>query len=185
MGLFSKKLTDEQKKVVEESIQQLRYVCIPSVSAWEKFIFDMYYPMTRCILAIQQGSNIEEIEPKTRELIKSALKSARKYQKILVDTLENSKRIEHENWYPKDYKKERESWKIFLEGQLGSIRYVIDALSKPDALKPLPSGGGGKLNVFVDMVNTMSMARHWDVVNQNRTYEYSIGQPVGNDPIGE
>jgi hypothetical protein len=154
MGLFFKKLSTEQIKFLENYNDKLGTICKPCVKAYVEAMVAMEELMSICY-----PSRMNESNPKgVKHLIKPALNSITKYRNILIDANEKYINLLMEDWFPKKYKKQRESWNIFFELQIRCAPMVIEALSDPDPLKMWSSDKKSKLNMFVSGMNMCAMS---------------------------
>ena len=124
---------------------------------------DMYELMLIC-----QPARLNESDPVGVEgLIKPALEFATKYKDFLQDAQTRFTALEAKSWFPKDLRKEIETWDLFFKGQLPPMSMVIQSLSSPNPLKMWAGEGGAKLNMFVSGMNMIAVARHLDMVTNN------------------
>lgn len=148
MGLFAKKLTFEQEAQLKKYADELSSICSPCTQALTEFWTSVKELYTYCYTAGTSG----KVEPVGVEhLIQPAKKSSENYMDILATAQSKFSEIQPEKWFPKKYRKENESWKLFFDGSLGFLPMVIESLGPPDPLKNQARyGGKEKLHMFLE-----------------------------------
>ena len=161
MGLFSRKLSPEQERIIQKYSDKLGSICTSCVQIYAEAMVAVQELMLICFPARMSESDPTGVD----NLIKPAFESITKYSDLLGDAKERYASLTIEDWFPKSYKKERESWDLFFNLQIKCIPMVIEALSPPDPLKMRSSDGKTKLNMFISGMNMLATSTKLDVIS--------------------
>lgn len=151
MGLFSEKLSKEQKNETHEYAVKIIENCRPYLSTFSNKHSDCVDLYRICKQALQKGQSPSGVD----ELVIKAMNAVKEMHKALTDANTQMLTIRPpQAWYPKLLREAPETiFNTYFSGSRSFLEMAMKGLEQPDPLIHDPEHGNDKLNMFVSGLN--------------------------------
>ena len=151
MGLFSEKLTKEQRDETREYAVTIIENCRPYLATFSRKHADCVDLYRICKQSLSNGQSPDGVD----ELVIKAMNAITEMQKALIDADTQMLTIKPpQAWYPKVIREAPEKIiNTYFSGSRNFLDFAVKGLGQPDPLIHDPVHGNDKLNVFVSGLN--------------------------------
>jgi hypothetical protein len=154
MGVFSEKLSKEQKDETREYAVKIIESCRPYLYTFSNKHSDCVDLYQICKQALQKDQRPSGVD----DLIKKAMNALKEMHKALSDAHAQMLTLRPpQGWYPKVLREAPETvFNTYFSGSQSFLEMAMRALEQPDPLIHDPVHGNDKLNMFVSGLNTVA-----------------------------